>query len=96
MVAVKKFSALAAISLLAATGASANLERSQASHVHNQCSLSERHPHPQKQKQPSLIKVQKRLGPEIGNGLGGIINGLGKGLGLTGKCFNPSILTRKR
>lgn len=81
MVGVKKFTAIAAVSAMVVTGAMANIQHQDASHhmlAHR--GLAERN----SQKQPTLIKVQKRLGPSIGDGLGGMINGLGRAIGLDG------------
>ena len=99
MVGVKKFCALAAITVFAATGTVATVQPVDASHAHNLLvhhGLVERHPELQKQNQPSLLKVQKRLGPLIGDGLGGLVNGLGEGLGFAGKYFHLPNFARKR
>lgn len=85
MVGVKKFSAIAAVSAVAVTGAAASLQPADVSHAHHLLShrsLAERQLH--NQQPPSMVKVQKRLFSAIGDGLGGIINGLGKDLGLNG------------
>ena len=85
MVGVKKFSAIAAVSAVAVTGAAASLQPADASHAHHLLShrsLAERQL--PKQQQPSMAKVQKRLVFTIGDGLGGIINGIGRDLGLNG------------
>ncbi|GAC73978.1 predicted helicase [Moesziomyces antarcticus T-34] len=77
MVGVKKFSAIAAVSMVAVSGAAASIQQHDASHAHHVLAhraLTDR--------QPQLIKVQKRLAATIGDGLGGIINGLGRDLGL--------------
>jgi hypothetical protein len=79
MVGVKKFSAIAAVSMVAVSGAAASIQQHDASHAHHVLAhraLTDR--------QPQLIKVQKRLAATIGDGLGGIINGLGRDLGLNG------------
>lgn len=78
MVGVKKFSAIAAVSMVAVSGAAASIQQHDASHAHVLAhrALTDR--------QPQLIKVQKRLAATIGDGLGGIINGLGRDLGLNG------------
>lgn len=83
MVGFTKLSAVVAVSAMAATGAVASIQQHDASHASHLLAhrgLAER----QSQNQPSLVKVQKRLGPVIGDGLGGIIGGLGDDLGLGG------------
>ncbi|TKY90966.1 hypothetical protein EX895_000964 [Sporisorium graminicola] len=84
MVGVKKFSALAAVSAVAVTGAAASLQPADASHAHHQLlshrGLAERQLHNQQQS-PSMVKMQKRLAHTIVDGLGGIIGGLGTDLG---------------
>ena len=81
MVGVKKFSAIAAVSAIAVTGAAASLQPSEASYSQH---IQSHRRHLQNQQQPSLIKIQKRLGFTVADGLGGIINGIGKDLGLNG------------
>lgn len=84
MVGMQKLSAIAAVSAVAVTGAVASIQHSDAPlsrHLSHR-GFAERQL--QSQQQPSLIKVQKRLVFTIGDGLGGIINGLGKDLGLPG------------
>nr|CDI51665.1 uncharacterized protein BN887_03542 [Melanopsichium pennsylvanicum 4] len=83
MVGMKKFSITAAASaVMAVTGAAASLQPADASHAHHVIShrsLAER------QQQPGMIKMQKRLGLNIiGDGLGGLVSGIGNDLGLGG------------
>lgn len=84
MVGVKKFSALAAVSAIAVTGAAASLQPSEASHAQHLSHRSLALRQIQSQQQPGMTKIQKRLGLNIGDGLGGVINGIGSGLGLGG------------
>ncbi|KAJ1027792.1 hypothetical protein NDA13_003246 [Ustilago tritici] len=81
MVGVKKFSAIAAVSAIAVTGAAASLQPSEASYSQH---IQSHRRHLQNQQQPSLIKIQKRLGFTVPDGPRGIINGIGKDLGLNG------------
>lgn len=83
MVGVKKFSALAVFSAVAVSGAVASLQPADASHAHHHRSLAERQF--QQQQQPAMVRVQKRLIPAVADGLGGVIGGAGKGLGLGGR-----------
>lgn len=89
MVGVKKFSAIAVVSAVAVTGAAASLQHSD--HHLSHRGLAERHPQLLSRQQPSLIKVQKRLGPMLGDGLGGVINGLGHDLGLGGTYLTHTL-----
>ncbi|SNX84132.1 uncharacterized protein MEPE_02840 [Melanopsichium pennsylvanicum] len=93
MVGMKKFSITAAASaVMAVTGAAASLQPADASHAHHVIShrsLAER------QQQPGMIKMQKRLGLNIiGDGLGGLVSGIGNDLGLGDDQAGHGLLRR--
>ncbi|PWY97241.1 hypothetical protein BCV70DRAFT_203016 [Testicularia cyperi] len=79
MVYARKLSTIAALSFVAASGAAASLQSPEASHATHL--LAHRGLHEPVEKR-GFIKVQKRLANAVGEGISGVISGIGQDLGL--------------